>query len=60
MRLFDLRNLLTSTIIYENRNRTPLLRLAWNRQDPNYIATFAMDSKEVGSRILALDWWMGV
>ncbi|CDS43003.1 WD repeat containing protein 68 [Echinococcus multilocularis] len=47
VRLFDLRNLLTSTIIYENRNRTPLLRLAWNRQDPNYIATFAMDSKEV-------------
>nr|CDS26702.1 WD repeat containing protein 68 [Hymenolepis microstoma] len=47
VRLFDLRNLLTSTIIYENRNRTPLLRLAWNKQDPNYIATFALDSKEV-------------
>lgn len=22
----------------------PLLRLGWNKQDPNYIATFAMDS----------------
>lgn len=47
VRLFDLRNLKTSTIIYDNRNRAPLLRLAWNRQDPNYIATFALDSKEV-------------
>ncbi|KAL7064582.1 hypothetical protein AAHC03_04671 [Spirometra sp. Aus1] len=47
VRLFDLRNLETSTIIYENMSRTPLLRLAWNRQDPNYIATFAMNSMEV-------------
>ena len=25
----------------------PLLRLCWNKQDPNYLATFAMDSNEV-------------
>ena len=24
-----------------------LLRLSWNKQDPNYLATFAMDSTEV-------------
>ncbi|KAH9640001.1 hypothetical protein HF086_008096 [Spodoptera exigua] len=26
---------------------TPLLRLAWNKQDPNYLATVAMDACEV-------------
>uniref|UniRef100_A0A1I7XIS2 WD_REPEATS_REGION domain-containing protein n=1 Tax=Heterorhabditis bacteriophora TaxID=37862 RepID=A0A1I7XIS2_HETBA len=47
VRLFDLRHLEHSTIIYEDPQRTPLLRLAWNRNDYNYIATFAMDSTEV-------------
>ena len=43
--MFDLRHLEHSTIIYEARR--PLLRLAWNRQDPNYIAALAMDVSEV-------------
>ena len=43
--MFDLRHLEHSTIIYEARR--PLLRLAWNRQDPNYIAALAMDVQEV-------------
>ena len=34
-----------SSIIYEARR--PLLRLAWNGMDPNYIATLAMDVTEV-------------
>ena len=36
-----------STIIYEDPGHTPLLRLAWNKQDPNYLATVAMDACEV-------------
>ncbi|KAL0274192.1 UNVERIFIED_CONTAM: hypothetical protein PYX00_006673 [Menopon gallinae] len=28
-------------------SHTPLLRLAWNKQDPNYLATVAMDACEV-------------
>lgn len=47
VRLFDLRHLEHSTIIYEHPQRTPLLRLAWNRNDHNYLATFACNSNEV-------------
>ncbi|KHN82847.1 DDB1- and CUL4-associated factor 7 [Toxocara canis] len=46
-RLFDLRNLQHSTIVYEDPMRTPLMRLAWNKQDSHYLATFAQDSAEV-------------
>ena len=45
--MFDLRHLEHSTIIYEDPTHTPLLRLAWNKQDPNYLATVAMDACEV-------------
>lgn len=47
VRMFDLRNLEHSTIIYETPDSTPLLRLSWNKQDPNYLATFQMDSSKV-------------
>jgi len=47
VRLFDIRNLEHSTIIYETKDSQPLLRLAWNRQDEYYLATFSMDSKKV-------------
>ncbi|KHN82871.1 DDB1- and CUL4-associated factor 7 [Toxocara canis] len=47
VRMFDLRHLEHSTIIFEEPNRVPLLRLACNKQDHNYIATFAQDSNEV-------------
>lgn len=47
VRMFDLRHLEHSTIIYEDPSHTPLLRLAWNKQDPNYLATVAMDACEV-------------
>ena len=45
LRTFDLRNLDQSTILYENPGpqHTPLLRLAWNKQDEHYIATIGMD-----------------
>jgi len=51
VRLFDLRSLEHSTIIYETGQGTdsqkPLLRLAWNKSDPNFIATVPLDSDEV-------------
>ena len=47
VRMFDLRHLEHSTIIYEDPTHTPLLRLAWNKQDTNYLATVAMDASEV-------------
>lgn len=47
LRLFDLRHLEHSTIIYEDMARRSLLRLGWNKQDANYLATFAQDATEV-------------
>ena len=48
LRMFDLRQLAHSTIIYETGSSgspsKPLLRLGWNKQDDNYIATIAIDS----------------
>ena len=49
VRVFDLRDKEHSTIIYESPtpDNTPLLRLAWNRQDPRYMACLAFDSAAV-------------
>jgi WD repeat-containing protein 68 len=52
VRMFDLRSLEHSTIIYESADTqggspVPLIRLAWNKQDPNYLATLTMDSSKV-------------
>ena len=51
MRLFDLRTLEHSTILYETNQSgqegKPLLRLGWNSQDSSYIATFEPDSNKV-------------
>ncbi|CAG8696779.1 1583_t:CDS:2 [Gigaspora margarita] len=60
VRMFDLRNLEHSTIIYETVNPhptsmnatnpvppSPLLRLCFNKMEPNYLATFHMDSLDV-------------
>jgi len=49
--MFDLRSLEHSTIIYESPDLVALLRLAWNKQDPNYLATILLDS----SKIIILD-----
>uniref|UniRef100_A0A7R9U5K9 Peroxin-7 n=1 Tax=Pinguiococcus pyrenoidosus TaxID=172671 RepID=A0A7R9U5K9_9STRA len=46
VRYFDMRSLEHSTILFESRDLTPLLRVAWNKQDPNYIATFMADSNK--------------
>lgn len=47
VRMFDLRSLEHSTIIYESPELVPLLRLCWNKQDHNYLATFLMDQAKV-------------
>jgi DDB1- and CUL4-associated factor 7 len=46
LRMFDLRSLEHSTILYESPDLTPLLRLSWNKQDPNYLATMSVDSSK--------------
>ncbi len=56
LRLFDLRSLEHSTIMYETQNSSaaqnvPLLRIAWNRLDNFYIAAASADS----SRVVIID-----
>ncbi|XP_021602176.1 protein TRANSPARENT TESTA GLABRA 1-like [Manihot esculenta] len=47
VRIFDLRNKEHSTISYESpQPDTPLLRLAWNKQDLRYMATILKDKKK--------------
>eukprot|EP00359_Climacostomum_virens_P010249 CAMPEP_0204915948 /NCGR_PEP_ID=MMETSP1397-20131031/13862_1 /ASSEMBLY_ACC=CAM_ASM_000891 /TAXON_ID=49980 /ORGANISM="Climacostomum Climacostomum virens, Strain Stock W-24" /LENGTH=296 /DNA_ID=CAMNT_0052088227 /DNA_START=73 /DNA_END=963 /DNA_ORIENTATION=+ len=47
VRQFDLRNMEHSTILFESPDYTPLLRLAWNKHDSNYLATIMMESSIV-------------
>ncbi|ERM96623.1 hypothetical protein AMTRI_Chr09g16750 [Amborella trichopoda] len=48
VRIFDLKDKEHSTIIYESpQPDIPLLRLAWNKRDPTYLATIMMDSGKV-------------
>ena len=44
-------NLEHSTILYESPDSSPLVRVAWNKLEPNLVATFAMDS----TRLTVLD-----
>lgn len=55
-RLFDLRILSTSTVLYETNDigspdggqmGPALVRVACNKKDPNYVSTFSTDSKNV-------------
>lgn len=47
VRLFDLRNLEHSTIIFESPKYTPLLRVCWSPVESNYLATIMLDSPSV-------------
>lgn len=47
VRMFDLRTLQHSTIIFETPEPQHLLRLAWNKQDGHYLGTIMMDSSTV-------------
>lgn len=44
---FNCRSLDSSTIVYKTPCETPLLRLAWNKRDDHFIATFADDSTKI-------------
>lgn len=47
LRLFDIRSLDHSTIIYETPDASALLKIHWNPTDPNYLCTFAANSSSV-------------
>lgn len=47
VRRFDLRNLEQCAILYESLGCTPLMRVIWNKVDPNYIAIIMMDSSNI-------------
>lgn len=47
VRLFDLRALQHSTILYEDPEKRALNRIAWNKRDPTYLATVAHESSEL-------------
>jgi len=47
VRMFDLRSMEHSTIIYESPDLVPLLRLCWNKHDHNYLATFLMEQSQI-------------
>ena len=41
------RNLEHSTILFESKDASPLVRCAWNQLDPKYIACFGLDSSQL-------------
>ena len=49
VRMFDLRALQRSKIIYDGADnlKQPLLRIAWNKQDPNFLAVVSAKSQKV-------------
>lgn len=51
LRVFDLRSLEHSTILYESRDLAPLLKIIWNKQNPNYLATIEAE----GQKAIILD-----
>lgn len=44
IRLFDLRSLDHSTIIYEQKNAAPITKIAWNTKNNSYISAIGYDS----------------
>lgn len=44
LRRFDLRDLSQCTILYENRDCSPIMRVAWNKVDPHFLAIISMES----------------
>jgi DDB1- and CUL4-associated factor 7 len=47
VRKFDLRSLEQCSIIYDNPRNNPVVRVCWNKIDPNYLAILCMDSATV-------------
>jgi WD repeat-containing protein 68 len=47
IRLFDLRSLDHSTIIYETKEQTPITKVAWNNRDSYYISALAWEKETI-------------
>lgn len=47
IRQFDLRNLENSVVLYEKPDMAACLRLAWNKNDPHYLATIILESNSI-------------
>uniref|UniRef100_A0A0K0F3X7 WD_REPEATS_REGION domain-containing protein n=1 Tax=Strongyloides venezuelensis TaxID=75913 RepID=A0A0K0F3X7_STRVS len=47
VRLFDVRDLKSSTILYEEPSKLPLVRVQWNPTSENYLATLASNSNRI-------------
>jgi WD repeat-containing protein 68 len=47
IRLFDLRSLDHSTIIYETKDQTPITKIAWNMQNSSFISALAWEKETV-------------
>ena len=47
IRLFDLRSLDHSTILYETKDRSPISKIAWNLQNNNLIACLVQDKNNL-------------
>jgi DDB1- and CUL4-associated factor 7 len=47
IRLFDLRSLDHSTIIYESKDQTPITKIAWNIQNSSFISALAWEKDTV-------------
>ena len=51
LRIFDLRDMEHSHIVYETPTAAPLLRLGWNKQDSHYVAAIELE----GSKTIIMD-----
>jgi WD repeat-containing protein 68 len=47
VRLFDSRSANSSSIIFETRDKSPMIRLKWNLVNPNFILTVIVDKNEI-------------
>ena len=47
IRQFDLRNLENSAVLYEKQDMSACLRLAWNKNEPFYLATIMLESNTI-------------
>lgn len=47
LRVFDLRSLEHSTILYESPDLTPLVRVGWNQYDANFVCTIGSGSNKI-------------
>jgi WD repeat-containing protein 68 len=47
LRQFDIRNSQNADLLYQTGDRNPIVKLAWNRKDKNYIGLVEMDKKHI-------------